>query len=300
MRVLIIGTGYIGLPLGAELARRGHDVSGLRRNQSAADALRAANLKPLLADITQPGELAKLPCDFDWVVNCVASGGGGAEEYRRVYLEGMRNVIDWLVPAEKSGRRDAGGPRVVYTSSTSVYGQNDGSLVDETSPAEPAAETARVLLETERELLAASQQRNFTAMILRVAGIYGPGRGHWLQQFLKGEARLDGKGERILNMIHRDDVIGSIIAALERGEGGEIYNAVDDEPVSQLNFFSWLAETLGKPMPDSNFENIDATRKRGITNKKISNSKLKCQLGYQFKYPTFREGYTSCARGLGA
>src|SRR3954468_20064288 len=126
MRVLIMGTGYIGLPLGAELAQRGHDVFGLRRNQSAADALRAANIKPLLADITQPGELARLPRDFDWVVNCVASGGGGAVEYCRVYLQGMKNVIDWLVPLEHPGRPDAGGPSVVYTSSTSVYGQNDG------------------------------------------------------------------------------------------------------------------------------------------------------------------------------
>jgi nucleoside-diphosphate-sugar epimerase len=300
MRVLIIGTGYIGLPLGAELARRGHIVSGLRRDKSAADVLRAANIIPLSADITQPGELAPLPHDFDWVVNCVASGGGGAEEYRRVYLEGTRNVIDWLAPRNEPGRRDggAGTPRLVYTSSTSVYGQNDGSVVDETSPADPAAETARVLLEAERELLAASQQRNLAGIILRVAGIYGPGRGHWFQQFLKGEVRIEGGGERILNMIHRDDVIGCIIAALERGQRGEIYNAVDDEPVSQLHFFSWLAETLGKPMPDSISETIDASRKRGITNKKISNAKLKRQLGYQFNYPTFREGYTSVIQEL--
>ncbi len=291
MRVLIIGTGYVGLPLGAELARRGHAVSGLRRDASAAQTLQQAGIKPLRADITQPGELTKLPRDFDWVVNCVASGGGGAEDYRRVYLQGMRNVVDWLA----TGRRDAGGPRLrlVYTSSTSVYGQNDGSVVDEKSPTEPATETGRVLLETEGALLDAAREKNFAAMILRVAGIYGPERGHWLKQFLSGDARLDGKGERFLNMIHRDDVIGCIIAALERGSSGEIYNAVDDEPVSQFHFFSWLAKTLGKPMPGSIAENIEATRKRGITNKRISNAKLKTQLGYHFQYPTFREGYAA-------
>jgi nucleoside-diphosphate-sugar epimerase len=295
MRVLIIGTGYVGLPLGAELARRGHDVSGLRRNSSTAETLRAAGIKPLLADITRPDELEKLPRDFDWVVNCVASGGGGAEEYRRVYVQGMRNIVDWLTG---TGRQDAGGPRFVYTSSTSVYGQNDGSLVDEKSPTEPSAETARVLLEAESELLAASQRKNFPAMILRVAGIYGPDRGHWFKQFLNGEARLDGRGDRILNMIHRDDVIGCIIAALERGQRGEIYNAVDNEPVSQFNFFSWLAAALGKPMPASDSEIVEATRKRGITNKKISNAKLKTDLGYCFKYPTFREGYTAAIQEL--
>src|SRR5437868_637897 len=90
MRVLIIGAGYVGLPLAAELARRGHDVSSLRR--TPPPALQTAGIKSLCADITQPGTLAKLPGDFDWIVNCVASGGGGAEDYRQVYLEGMRNV----------------------------------------------------------------------------------------------------------------------------------------------------------------------------------------------------------------
>lgn len=294
MRVLIIGTGYVGLPLGAELTRRGHNVSGLRRDASVTGALTAVGIQPLIADITRPAELAKLPNNFDWVVNCVASGGGGAEDYRRVYLEGMRNILEWLVPH----RRDAANPtsKLVYTSSTSVYGHNDGSLIDENSTAEPAAETGRVLLETEQLLRDTARQRNFPAVVLRVAGIYGPERGYWFKQFANGEARLDGKGARFLNMIHRDDVIGCIIAALEHGTGGEIYNAVDDEPVSQFDFFSWLAASLGKPMPPTVAENAEITRKRGITNKRISNHKLKTQLGYSFKFSTFREGYAAAVR----
>ena len=301
MRVLIIGAGYIGLPLGAELARRGHDVSGLRRDASAAAALRAVNVKPLFADITQPVELAVLPRDFDWVVNCVASGGGGAKDYRQVYLQGMRNVIDWLAPGRRdvgAPRPETGRPRFVYTSSTSVYGQNDGSTANEISATEPAVETGCVLLEAERELLAASREKHISAIILRVAGIYGPQRGHWFQQFLKGEASIEGKGERFLNMIHRDDVIGCIIAALERGRAGEIYNAADDEPVSQFDFFCWLAAALRKPMPGCVPENPEGTRKRGITNKKISNQKLKTELGYRFKFPTFREGYAAAIQEL--
>ena len=291
MRALIIGCGYIGLPLGAKLARQRHEVFGLRRNPSAAAELERAGIKPLSADITRPEQLAKLPRDFDWVVNCVASNGGTAEDYRSVYLQGMRNVVDWLTSSNVSNRKP-GEPRFIYTSSTSVYGQNDGSAVDETSLTEPTAETARALLETERTLLAAAEQRNFSAMILRVAAIYGPGRGYWFKQFVNGEARLDGKGERILNMIHRDDVIGCIIGALKRGKPDNIYNAVDDEPVSQFDFFSWFAETLGRPMPDSVTENVEGTRKRGVTNKRISNRKLKSDLGYHFKYASFREGYT--------
>jgi nucleoside-diphosphate-sugar epimerase len=287
MRVLIIGTGYIGLPLGAELARQGHAVSGLRRSRSTAGELAAAGIKPLFANITQPDELAQLPHEFDWVVNCVASGGGDTEDYRRVYFEGMRNVLQWLVPTLSP----TGAPKFLYTSSTSVYAQNDGSVVTEDSPAEPAADTARVLVETENVLLNAARERNFPAIILRLAGIYGPDRGHWFKQFLKGDARIEGQGERTLNMIHRDDVIGCIIAALERGRFGNIYNAVDDEPVRQIDFFSWLSTTLGKPLPASVPENDETARKRGVTNKKVSNAKLKAELNYRFQYPTFRDGY---------
>ena len=135
-------------------------------------------------------------------------------------------------------------------------------------------------------------------MILRVAAIYGPGRGYWFKQFQSGEARIEGKGERFLNMIHRDDVIGSVIAALEHDKSGNICNAVDDEPVTQIDFYSWLAAAMGKPMPGSTAEGIEVSRKRGLTNKRVSNEKLKAELGYRFKYPTFRAGYTAEIRNL--
>ena len=159
------------------------------------------------------------------------------------------------LPANLSGRHsesDSNGSRrippkkFVYTSSTSVYAQNDGSQVKESSPTEPAAETSKILVETEKVLLDAVAQKKFPAVILRVAGIYGPERGHWFRQFLKDEAHIEGDGSRFLNMIHRDDLIGCIIAALKNGRAGEIYNAVDDEPVSQLHFFQWLAQAVGQ------------------------------------------------------
>jgi nucleoside-diphosphate-sugar epimerase len=155
-----------------------------------------------------------------------------------------------------------------------------------------------VLVTAENILLAAARERNFQALILRVAGIYGPERGYWFKQLLQDEARLEGRGERILNMIHRDDVIGCVIAALERGQRNELYNAVDDEPVSQFDFFSWLAALLKKPMPAPLPESAEGVRKRGITSKRVSNRKIKAELGYDFKYPTFREGYAGEIEGL--
>ena len=285
MRVLIVGCGYVGLPLGVELVKLGHEVFGLRRSSAGDAEIAAAGLKPLVADITRPEDLSKLPGPFDWVVNTVSSSKGGEEEYRQVYLQGTRNLIEWLAPTPLK--------KFVYTSSTSVYGQADGSVVKESSPTEPSSATSRLLVETEKLLLDAAQAGKFPPVILRVAGIYGPERGHLFLQYLRDEARIGGKGERILNMIHRDDLVSVILAALKSGRAGEIYNAVDDEPVAQIHFFRWLSETLGKWMPPFATEEENTQRKRGLTNKKISNRKLKMELGVALKYPTFRQGYTA-------
>ena len=291
MRVLIVGCGYVGLPLGAELAEQGHKVFGLRRSAVADAELKRARITPWHADISKPETLAALPANFDWVVNCAASGGGGADEYRQLYLNGNRNLVAWLAGSVK---------KFIYTSSTGVYGQNDGSLVDETSSAHPTMDTAKVLVETEQLLLTAARENNFPAMVMRVAGIYGPGRGYLLKQFLNGDARIEGDGSRMMNMIHREDLIAAIIAGLERGQPGEIYNAADDEPVSQKDFFTWLAGVLKKELPPVIPANAEAGRKRGITNKRVSNRKLKTELNVQFRFPTFREGYAEEIRQLQA
>jgi len=285
MRVLIVGCGYVGLPLGAELARQGHEVFGMRRSSTGNAELLAVGIRPVAADVTKPEDLAKLPGPFDWVVNCVSSSRGGAEEYREVYLQGTRNLLAWLAATPPK--------KFIYTGSTSVYGQTDGSTVDESSPVEPSSETGRVLVETENVLLDAAQQKNFPAVILRVAGIYGPGRGHLFQQYLRNEAAITGKGERFINMIHLDDVVGAAIAALQAGQPGATYNVTDDEPVTPIEFFRWLSQTLGKPMPPFAPETEKPVRKRSLTNKKIQNLRLKTELGYRLKYPDFRAGYTA-------
>jgi len=291
MRVLIVGCGYVGLPLAAELVRQGHEVFGVRRSATADAALKAAGIQPLIADVTQPETLAALPGPFDWVINTVASTrGGSSEDYRQVYLQGTRNLIDWLAASPPK--------KFVYTSSTGVYGQDDGSLVKETSPTEPSAETAQVLVETEQVLLTAARERRFPAVILRVAGIYGPDRGHLFKQYLRNAAVIPGKGDRILNMIHRDDLVGVILAALKAGRPGEVYNAVDDEPVAQLAFFRWLSETLGRDLPPFGPAETEVSRKRGLTSKKVSNRRLRMELGYRFQHPTFRQGYTAEIRRL--
>lgn len=287
MRVLVAGAGYIGLPLATALVRQGHEVFGFRRTEIAEPA--SPDLKLVIGDITRPDDLERLPTPFDWVVNCIGARGGTDADYRSAYVTGNRNLLDWLA-------RHSPPAKYVYTSSTGVYGQTDGSLVDETSPTEPEVPTGRILLEAEALVLCAARERRVPALVLRLAGIYGPGRGYWLKQFLSGEARITGHGERILNMVHCDDVVGAVIAALKHGQGGEVYNVVDDEPVAQLALFEWLAAELKRPLPPSMPGEPALERRRGATSKRVSNAKLKRELGYGFIYPTFREGFRELLR----
>jgi len=272
MRVLVVGCGYVGKPFAERLALQGHQVFGLSRSASAF----AANVNPLTCDITRPKDVAQLPHEFDWIVNTVSSTKGGVDEYRAVYLQGTKNLLDHLQLS-----------KYIFTSSTSVYAQTDGSVVTESSPAQPTSPTSRVLRETEQLLLDSSPP----AIILRLAGIYGPGRGHLFQQFLRGEARIHGDGSRFLNMIHRDDVVDAIIRALQQGSPGEIYNVADNEPVTEREFFQWLADKFRRDLPPAVLETELPSRKRGATNKRVSNEKLRTQLGYDLQFPTYREGY---------
>lgn len=267
MKILIIGCGYVGFPLGQALASAGHEVHGVRRSDFTAE-----NITPQRIDITAPNALDALPRDFDWVINTVSSARGDAGVHRTVFVDGAKNLLDWL------GDSSA---RVLFTSSTSVYPQTDGDWVDETSPANPKGGTAQNLAQAEELFLNAPQ----AVTVLRVAGIYGPQRGYLFRQFLKGEAVLTKGGTRWINMIHRDDVVGAILAAMDLTPS--IYNVADDEPVTQRVFFEWLAKRLDKLMPP---EGESVSRKRVATNKRVRNAKLKAA-GWQLRFPTSREGY---------
>ena len=148
--------------------------------------------------------------------------------------------------------------------------------------------TTNILLKAEENILEAGP----AVAILRSSGIYGPRRGHLFRQFMNGTAAIEGDGKRFLNMVYLDDLVEAIILALELGGRRGIYNITDDEPVTQLNFFKWLSETTGRPMPPFVPEPNPSTAKRRITNKRVSNKLIKKTFGLLLNYPTFREGFT--------
>ncbi len=222
-------------------------------------------------DISNRDQIAERPGIFDAVVHCASSRGGELESYRQIYLNGARNLLDRFV-----------GTKMLFTSSTSVYAQRDGSCVTEESETKPARETGRVLLETEKVIL------NRSGTVARLSGIYGPGRSALLIKFLADTAIIDPENDRFVNQVHRDD-IASALFLLVSGEWQErqIYNVVDDQPMPQSDCYRWLAQKLNRPLPP--IRELTEQRKRGDTNKRVSNAKLR-SLGWTPQYPTFAEG----------
>lgn len=286
MRVAILGCGYVGLELGRQLGAQGHDVVGVRRSDDGLAAIEDAGFEPVRADVTDPDSLGAVP-DVDWLVFAASSGGRGADAAQRVFVDGLETAI------EHFAARDDPPERLVYTSSTGVYGDHGGDFVDESTPLEPTTDKTRVLVEAERVARDVAADHGLDGTVARFAGLYGPDR-YRLERYIDGPVT-----EGYLNMVHREDAAGAVAFLLEENHArGEVVLVVDDEPVDKWAFADWLADECGVPHPEkrTNEERLaagdlsEAARRRILTSKRCSNGRLK-DLGYEFRYPTFREGY---------
>lgn len=285
-RLVVFGAGYVGGALTEAALRRGMKVTALTRNPAKAETLRALGSDVVLADLTS-FEWHENVARADYVVNCVSSGGGGAAAYEKSYVEGMRSVVAWL--EKQQPRVDA----LLYTSSTSVYPQS-GVVVDEDAPVDGASGTAAVLVRAEAEVRRAAETGACKrAIVLRLAGIYGPSRHHVLDQLRTGEGPIAGRGTHRLNLIHRDDIVSAILHALARAKGSySLFNVVDDAPAPKEELVRWLAEQLGLPFPGFSGEPV-AGRRPSPPDRSISNAKLKRELGWAPRFPNYRAGYAS-------
>ncbi|PTX99896.1 hypothetical protein DB346_18985 [Verrucomicrobia bacterium LW23] len=269
--VLILGCGYVGRTLARQLQERGIPVLGWVRSADSVAELEAEKIPAIHGNIAEPAAWEKLADQqFRAMVHCASSERGGPEGYRLVYYWGLYQAI-------VHGR----GAPLVFVSSTSVYAQTSGEWVDETSRAEPTVETGRILRKAEAMALGAG------GSVLRLAGIYGPGRSALAQKYLNGEAVLEGDGRRVINQIHRDDAASAIRRLLEIECPCGIFNGVDDEPVDAITFYTWCARFFNRPLPP--YGPVRTDRKRGLTNKCVSNRALRAT-GWAPRYPTFREG----------
>jgi nucleoside-diphosphate-sugar epimerase len=269
LTALIAGAGYVGAALARALVDAGHEVVALRRSEAAP----APGVRALRADLAAAGALDALPA-AELVFYTAAADERSDAAYRRAYVEGVARLVERLA-------RQAPAPRrLVFTSSTAVYGQQDGSWVDESSPTEPTDFAGRRLLEGEAIVRAAP----FRATVLRLGGIYGPGRTSLVERARRGEAG----GPAFTNRIHRDDAVGALahLASLPAPEA--CYLGVDCEPAREAEVLAWLAARLGVAGAGAG----TGAPRRARGDKRCSNARLLAS-GYRFRYPTYREGYAA-------
>ena len=273
-RIVIAGCGYVGTALGLELASEGHEVFGLRRDPSRLPR----GIQPLQVDLGRRDSLLVLPEQVDFAVYCAAPSSGDEAAYRLVYLDGLERFLRAL---QDQGEKPK---RVFFTSSTSVYAQQRGEWIDETSPANPRRPAGEILVLAERLLLASG----FDTTIVRFGGIYGPGRTRLIQQVERGEAQI-GAEPHFTNRIHRDDAAGLLRHLISVRAEQSVYLGVDCEPADEADVLRFLADELGVgPPPRRAAEAASPARRAG--SKRCRNQRA-LATGYRYHYPSYRVGY---------
>jgi nucleoside-diphosphate-sugar epimerase len=294
-RVLIAGCGYVGSRLAERLRDRGHEVIGLRRDVARLPP----GIVPACADLAAPASLAavELPGAIDAVVYAAAAGAPDDAAYRRAYVDGPRNLLAEL---ESRGQRPQ---RVIYTSSTGVYPQDEGQVVDETSEVDgdDGRGTPRVdrVREGERvfESFATSHVVGAEVVIVRFGGIYGPGRERLVESVRSGTIEYGERPRHFTNRIHREDCAGVLEHLLTLPSPHRLYAAVDDEPAPLDDVVRFLASCLALPVPPPR-PSPPAADSPPATGKRVANARLRAS-GYAFTYPTYREGYAAILREKG-
>ncbi|WEO78230.1 NAD-dependent epimerase/dehydratase family protein [Cryobacterium sp. SO2] len=277
MTVLIAGCGDLGTEVGLRLVALGQHVMGLRRQ---AGVLPAA-LNGQSVDLSR--ERPEVPADTDLVIVAIAAGNPDPAVYRAAYVTGLANLLDALDAALVTPRR------FLMVSSTAVYDVNDGSTVDEQTPATPGSGTDSILLEAEQLL----RSRIPSAVVLRLGGIYGPGRERLISQVREGRATV-GERSRLTNRIHRDDAAAMIVHLMLRAKAPDrLYLGVDSTPVPAAEVLAFVAGELGLPVP----EIVETGSRRG-GDKRVSNQRI-LETGFSFRYPSYREGYRAVLAGDG-
>lgn len=268
-RVLIAGCGDLGERLGRRLVAEGVRVFGLRRDPAGL----AQGIVPLAADLSEPRSLTGLPAGSLRVAYMASTDAFTDEAYRRAHVEGLRNLLAAIDRPR----------RLVLVSSTSVLGQCDGSWVNESSPTTDAAFSQRCLLEGE------ALAHEAGGLVLRLAGIYGPGRTKMLERVRAGEATFAPDLNQWTNRIHADCAARAVQLLLDHEAPEPLYLGVDDEPAQRKDVLDWLAERMGAPAPRAAPPPRRGTG-RPRTSKRCSNRLLRAA-GWRPEFPSWREGY---------
>ena len=280
MRLFVFGFGYSAQAIVQRLRPRLDAVWGTTRDPEKAGGLRSLGVIPILFDGNLPSNaISDALAEADHMLVSIPPGDGGDPvlNYHRAELAALK-------------------PRaLVYLSTIGVYGDHGGAWVDEASECRPVSKRSIQRVEAEAGWRLFAEETGVPVAIIRLAGIYGPGRGPF-EKLRRGTARRILKPGQVFNRIHVDDIAAIVEAAFERQAGG-IFNGADDEPAPPEDVLAHAARLLGlEPPPAVDFEAADLTpmaRSFYGENKRVRNDKIKQALGVRLSYPTYREGLAS-------
>jgi nucleoside-diphosphate-sugar epimerase len=268
--VLVAGCGDVGMRVAGQLDNRGCNVFGLRRSAGSVNG----DVPVVAADLTNPTSLCCLPSGITHIAYLPSPDARTEPAYRAVYIIGLRNLLDTVDTKHLQ--------RVIFVSSSAVYGDHGGGWADENTPPQPPGFNGAILLKAERWLAA----QNLPAIILRLTGLYGPARGHLYQRLLMGKVRVPRNRPFWANRIHVDDAAAAIIHLLFVPRPERLYLGVDDTPLPLDVLYDHLAGLLGAPPPAA------GPSPGRVGNKRLSNTRLR-QSGFVPRWPDAREGYTA-------
>lgn len=287
MRRLIFGCGYLGRRVATAWRNAGDEVFAVTRSQDKARRISESGIQPIIGDVTEPDTLKNLP-DSQTVLHAVGFDRTAGPDKREVYVDGLRHVLHAI-----DGRCE----RLIQISSTSVYGQRDGEEVDEKSPAEPEHESGLICRDAEQLVFGfagenpagmAESPRSHRATILRLSGIYGPGRLLSRVESIREGLKLPGPADSWLNLIHVDDAAHVVLAAADAEEVSNLYLVSDNQPILRRDYYETLARLIQGPPPEFDPDTVARhTRGRG---KRCRNRRMKDELDITLRFPSIVTG----------
>jgi nucleoside-diphosphate-sugar epimerase len=271
VKILIAGCGDVGTKTALLLAKQGHQVWGVKRNPSSLPK----EIHPVQADLTQSNSFSALPQDIDIIFYTTAASQHTEEGYQQAYILGLKNIIQHYQNTDIK--------HLFFTSSTSVYHQQNGEWIDEDSETNPIRFSGKTMLQAEQIV----RELSYGSSSIRFGGIYGKSRSNLIQTVEK-QTPTQKNPPYYTNRIHVDDCAGLLAHLLEKKQNGikleSIYLGIDNDPATIWDVKKWIAESFNFPLvPEKTTENPQQ-------NKRCKNTKI-VKSGYQFQYPSYQEGY---------
>lgn len=284
-QILIAGCGYTGKRLADHWVAAKHQVSAFTRSEQHAAEFRAAGIQPLIADLAESAPLPD-PGDPDVVVWSVGFDRTSGSSRQAVWIDGLQRLLDSL-PRRQQPRR------LLLTSSTSVYGDHHGKDLDESVKPSPQSDAGQVCLDAEELLRKFAAATSDTAVILRLSGIYGPGRLLRRLEDLQQNRPIPADPDAWLNLVHVDDIVRLMHVLAFCDQPPELINVAGTETPTRREYYSTLADLTGSPPPVFAVAAESSAGRQPSGNRRVTSS-VRSALPLSFQFEDIRSGLEHC------